>query len=407
MREDWAEKLKQKLAGHRKTPPAGVWEGISSQMSEMGFTAEPVCQKSANRRMYWAAAAAVLALVGFFALHSVDDKQPLQAKLSSPQPISPTQDVQNALENEPLTVAPEPVFALAQTVSPHRTTKLKEPVMPQESAKPEESVKPQDPIKPEEAVKQEEPVKSEEPVKHEDTKTIRSKTMSQHVDITKQEFEEVKTVESSRSWSVGLNASGGLLVAQTLQRVDRLYYDKAGYSSNKEIDAVSITPMSYSLTEYVSEHHLPLRFGLSLQYQLSPRVALLTGINYTYLYSEFSIPLYPNASYNQKLHYLGIPLGLSYQLWTADRFRLYLSGGVMLEKCVSAHVDGITISDKPWQWSLEASAGAEYTIIPQLGFYLEPSLGYYFKDGTSLEHYYKEHPLTPSIEFGLRLHLKE
>ena len=34
-------------------------------------------------------------------------------------------------------------------------------------------------------------------------------------------------------------------------------------------------------------------------------------------------------------------------------------------------------------------------------------LGYYFKDGTSLEHYYKEHPLTPSIEFGLRLHLKE
>lgn len=407
MREDWAEKLKQKLAGHRKTPPAGVWEGISSQMSEMGFTAEPVRQKSVSRRLYWAAAAAVLALVGFFVFHSVDDKQPLQAELSSPQPISPTQDVQNALENEPLTVAPEPVFALAQTVSPHRTTKLKEPVMPQESAKPEESVKPQDPIKPEEAVKQEEPVKSEEPVKHDDTKTIRSKTMSQHVDITKQEFAEVKTVESSRSWSVGLNASGGLLAVQTSQRVDRLYYDKADNSSNKEIDAVSITPMSYSLTEYVSEHHLPLRFGLSLQYQLSPRVALLTGISYTYLYSEFSIPLYPNASYNQKLHYLGIPLGLSYQLWTADRLRLYLSGGVMLEKCVSANVDGSTISDKPWQWSLEASAGAEYTVIPQLGFYLEPSLDYFFDDGTSLEHYYKEHPLAPSIEFGLRLHLKE
>lgn len=409
MREDWAEKLKQKLAGHRKTPPAGLWEGISLQMSEMGFTAEPVRQKSVSRRLYWAAAAAVLALVGFFVFHSVDDKQPLQAELSSPQPISPTQDAQNALEHEPLTVAPEPVLALAQTVSPHRATKLKEPVTPQVSAKPEVSVKSeaQETFKQEEAVKQEEPVKSEEPVKQEDTKTIRSKTMSQHVGVTKQEFAEVKTVETSRSWSVGLNASGGLLVAQTSQRVDRLYYDKADYSSNKEIDAVSITPMSYSLTEYVSEHHLPLRFGLSLNYQLSPRVALLTGINYTYLYSEFSIPLYPNASYNQKLHYLGIPLSLSYQLWTADHFRLYLSGGVMLEKCVSAHVDGITISDKPWQWSLEASAGAEYTIIPQLGFYLEPSLGYYFKDGTSLEHYYKEHPLTPSIEFGLRLHLKE
>ena len=177
MREDWAEKLKQKLAGHRKTPPAGLWEGISLQMSEMGFTAEPVRQKSVSRRLYWAAAAAVLALVGFFVFHSVDDKQPLQAELSSPQPISPTQDAQNALEHEPLTVAPEPVLALAQTVSPHRATKLKEPVTPQVSAKPEVSVKSeaQETFKQEEAVKQEEPVKSEEPVKQEDTKTFHAK----------------------------------------------------------------------------------------------------------------------------------------------------------------------------------------------------------------------------------------
>jgi hypothetical protein len=80
---------------------------------------------------------------------------------------------------------------------------------------------------------------------------------------------------------------------------------------------------------------------------------------------------------------------------------------MMLEKCVSADVDGSSASKKPWQWSVNAAAGAEYKIIPQLGFYLEPSLGYYFDDGTSLEHYYKKHPLAPSIEFGLRLHLNE
>ena len=61
--------------------------------------------------------------------------------------------------------------------------------------------------------------------------------------------------------------------------------------------------------------------------------------------------------------------------------------------------------EKPWQWSFNASAGAEYAITPLLGLYLEPSLGYYFHDGTSFEHYYKEHPLAPSIEFGLRLHI--
>ena len=79
----------------------------------------------------------------------------------------------------------------------------------------------------------------------------------------------------------------------------------------------------------------------------------------------------------------------------------------MLEKCVNAEVDGNSVSKKPWQWSVNASAGAEYSLISQLGFYLEPSLGYYFDDNTALEHYYKKHPLTPTIEFGLRLHLNE
>ena len=79
----------------------------------------------------------------------------------------------------------------------------------------------------------------------------------------------------------------------------------------------------------------------------------------------------------------------------------------MVEKCIRADLETGSTGKKPWQWSVNAAAGAEYTFIRQLGVYLEPSLGYYFDDGTSLEHYYKEHPLTPSIEFGLRLHLDE
>lgn len=61
--------------------------------------------------------------------------------------------------------------------------------------------------------------------------------------------------------------------------------------------------------------------------------------------------------------------------------------------------------EKPRQWSLNAAAGAEYSFTPQLRVYLEPSLGYYFDDGFNLDHYYKEHPLAPSINFGLRFNL--
>jgi hypothetical protein len=49
----------------------------------------------------------------------------------------------------------------------------------------------------------------------------------------------------------------------------------------------------------------------------------------------------------------------------------------------------------------------EYSFTPQLGVYLEPSLGYYFDDGTQLEHYYREHPLAPSISLGLRFNISK
>ena len=77
----------------------------------------------------------------------------------------------------------------------------------------------------------------------------------------------------------------------------------------------------------------------------------------------------------------------------------------MVEKCVSVSLNGNYSGKKPWQWSVSAAAGAEYAFMPSLGAYIEPSLGYFFSDGTQLEHYYKEHPLAPSIEFGLRLHV--
>jgi hypothetical protein len=156
----------------------------------------------------------------------------------------------------------------------------------------------------------------------------------------------------------------------------------------------------------VYKHHIPVRFGLSLQYHLNDRLSLLSGISYTYLKSEISSQLFNNQSYKQTLSYLGIPIGLSWKVWSSQNFHVYLAGSTLLEKCVDASITDGDISQRPWQWSVNASAGAEYIVMRQFGLYLEPSLGYYFNDGSSLQHYYKEHPLVPSIQFGLRLHLK-
>ena len=382
MKEDWTEQLRRKLEGHEMPPPDGLWESISKQMDKT-FGLKPLSRLTGTAQRWWAVAAIVLALVGFFTYYnSNDNEQPLQANAVPQQQVS--EQPANQPSNEQS--LPEQPSAHHQTIAIIHHHK-------QEATLVEEQ-------QPSEVDQQ--PTEAE---LHEDQSTEQEQKYDPRtpavpvIPVTPEPPDTYKAPSPHKKWSLGINASGGLLAANTSQRMDRVYYKSAAFhSSEGYYNYAEIASSSYSLTEYESKHHLPLRFGLSLQYQLNDRLSLLSGISYTYLYSEFSIPLYQSANFDQKLHYLGFPIGLSWHLLTATRFRLYLTGGMMLEKC---------LNEKPWQWSVNGAAGAEYAITSQLGVYLEPSLGYYFSDGTQFEHYYKEHPLAPSIEFGLRLHIGE
>ena len=401
MNENWINDMQRKLEGHKMDPPPGLWEGICDQM---GIEPEPVPAKkpAATKRWWWAAAAVVLALVGFFVFNNPRSEQPLQANA-----VSQKQAPEQLSGEEPSSEQP-----LAQLSSSHKSPKaiifhhhisntvIPEPAEEQEPITSEEN---SPYTEPSETSQQEEPAKTQ--VQSQDDRSL-IQTVHQY----QTSHDSPKASALPNQWSVGLMASGGLLAANNSQRTERVYYSQSSigsvYDLSSEYKYNSVeNGYAYTLTDYVSKHHLPLRLGLSLQYQLNPRLALQSGISYTRMSSEFSLSLYQNISYSQRLHYVGIPLGVTWQLWKASHFRFYLSGGAMVEKCVSVDVDGTYSGKKPWQWSVNAAAGAEYAFMPSLGAYLEPSLGYYFSDGTQLEHYYKEHPLAPSIEFGLRMHL--
>ena len=371
------------------TPPAGLWEGISS---EMGLQKESALKTVAIKRWQWVAAM-FLALVGFFLVYQFSQDEPLpQVAHTSQKQEAPTTKEANS-ENQPLALADIPHRALTK-VSPKTPVEVSQPS----------------------------PVKTVQEVTEENAQQVSEETASQQVSEETSQQPSVVTshrphteghhqtanyhtrqtsVSSTDSqWSIGLNASGGLLAASSSSQrsIGQSDYPVSGeFNYNNFVDKVSSWPSTSSeVYDYEAKHRLPMSLGLSVYYQLNPRLAFQTGVNYTYLYSEFSTPLYPNIYREQKLHYLGVPVGLSWQIWKTSGFSFYLSGSVMLQKC---------LNEKPWQWSFNASAGAEYAITPLLGLYLEPSLGYYFHDGTSFEHYYKEHPLAPSIEFGLRLHI--
>ena len=405
MNDDWTERLRKRLENYEVEPPPELWESICERL---GIDPEPApepvpAKKPAQiKRWIWAVAAGVLALVGVFVAYQWGDDEV----------VAEAEKVSNDAAKEPVSsqiqeksvVEEGPSYQLL-AVQTHKQNQGDRSL--DSEAKPESRTCPPDSAEAEtsQSDRNLEENSRDSVRQNHDTEPMISELYPEPMSVPAK-----KQTSDAGKWTIGLNASGGLLASNNSAYTDRLYHQSAkidivdeAYAqinyNYRENDATS-----YTVTEHLSKHRLPIRFGLSLHYQFRPRLAFMSGISYTRLYSEFSFPLYGNISYSQRLHYIGVPLGVAWQLWAANRFSVYLAGGAMVEKCVSVSIDGDYTGKKPWQWSVNGAVGAEYAFTSLLGAYIEPSLGYYFSDGTQLEHYYKEHPLAPSIEFGLRMH---
>ena len=164
------------------------------------------------------------------------------------------------------------------------------------------------------------------------------------------------------------------------------------------------------------EHQLPISIQLTLSRQLSEQLSVETGLSYTLLKSSNTTGS-PTAyiQEQQRLHYLGIPLRMGWQWYNHAPLSLYTSAGVMMEVPVHStlsvnHVNNgmntYNTREKlslPLQWSTSLGIGLQYDITPQIGFYLEPSLQYFFNDGSSIKSYRTEHRFSVTLPLGIRL----
>ena len=167
------------------------------------------------------------------------------------------------------------------------------------------------------------------------------------------------------------------------------------------------------------DHHLPIRIGLSVAYALTDRLSISSGLTYTRLSSDIK-DASRESKYigEQRLHYVGIPVNVSYKVASSRWICLYGTAGVLAEKCVSGttdegYVENNTmkytntqdISSKPLQMSVNAGVGIQFDIIDNVGIYAEPGLSYYFDDGSALQTIYKEKPLNFNLNVGVRFKL--
>lgn len=422
MKTNWQKDIHDRLGSYEKDAPEGLWEGISRRMPKLNdggmLTHKP--QRTAKFRMWRvagvAAAASVALVIGYnFFGNSANDNINIPTNTTKhPNMLASNK---KPLGNEPTGVCAEqathsaddllseqPKLAKASTEQPTLANASTETNVKEISSKKENS-------------KEENGQTEVKPEKREDSRVLPKSQNDALNDLT----ERRGSADVSSRCSVSTGAMGGLGASGiTTAYGDYLVLASPGAMDAKDSPMLDMNTVNRDVeqkTEY--DHHLPIRIGLSVAYALTDRLSISSGLTYTRLASDIK-DASRESKYigEQRLHYVGIPVNVSYKVVSSRWISLYGTAGVLAEKCVSGttdegYVENNTmkytnthdISSKPLQMSVNAGVGIQFDIIDNVGIYAEPGLSYYFDDGSALQTIYKEKPLNFNLNVGVRFKL--
>lgn len=437
MKTNWQKDIHDRLGSYEKDAPEGLWEGISRELPKLNdggmLTDKP--QRTAKFRMWRvagvAAAASVALVIGYsFLGNSAKDniniptnttKHPnMLASSQKPLGNEPTGvSADQATHSEDNLLAEQPILANVSTEQPTLAfASTEQPTLASASMKTdvkEISSK-------EENSKEENKQTETKPAKREDSYVLPHNPDNNLLvfnDMTERRGDE----DAPSRWSVSTGAMGGLGASGTTTAYgDYLVLSCPGGADTKDSPMLDMNTVNRDVeqkTEY--DHHLPIRIGLSVAYALTDRLSISSGLTYTRLSSDIK-DASRESKYigEQRLHYVGIPVNVSYKVASSRWICLYGTAGVLAEKCVSGttdegYVENNTmkytntqdISSKPLQMSVNAGVGIQFDIIDNVGIYAEPGLSYYFDDGSALQTIYKEKPLNFNLNVGVRFRLSK
>ena len=437
MKTNWQKDIHDRLGSYEKDAPVGLWEGISRRMPKLNdggmLTLKP--QRTAKFRMWRvagvAAAASVALVIGynFLGNHTKDNiniatnttKHPnMLASNKKPLGNEPTGvSAEQATHSEDNLLAEQPTLANASTEQPTlASASTEQPTLANVST--ETNVK--EISSKEENSKEENKQTETKPAKREDSYVLPhnpDKNLLAFNDMTERRGDE----DAPSRWSVSTGAMGGLGASgTTIAYGDHLVLSSPGVADTKDSPMLDMNTINRDIetkTEY--DHHLPIRIGLSVAYALTDRLSISSGLTYTRLSSDIK-DASRESKYigEQRLHYVGIPVNVSYKVASSRWISLYGTAGVLAEKCVSGttdegYVENNTmkytnthdISSKPLQMSVNAGVGIQFDFIDNVGIYAEPGLSYYFDDGSALQTIYKEKPLNFNLNVGVRFKLEK
>ncbi|MBR2747806.1 MAG: hypothetical protein IKD95_05605 [Bacteroidales bacterium] len=236
---------------------------------------------------------------------------------------------------------------------------------------------------------------------------------------------EIIPASKRKRFSIGAYGNGGQASSEQMQgygmnRTGEYLGTRAtGSNVKNDVGGLMRTLASNRASSFEAHHSAPLRVGVTAAWELTPHLNLVSGLNWTYLNSEFEETANPiRTVVGQDLGYLGVPLRLetAFNVWKG----LWLSAGAggMVEKGLlssswtNTWIDGqmaeTVKNSKPdtggLLWSVGATAGAEYRFSPSFGLYFTPGVEYHFDNGAEVRSAYTEKPLHWNVNLGVRFH---
>lgn len=445
MKQDWTDTLKQKMAGYEERPSDELWAALSEKAGLQGS------RRKVIPVWFWGLSAAAALMAGIFVVTKVNDKSgnalggiTADVAVSVPVDAEVPEPVEMPLAEELAEVKSAEAMSLADEAVGRKQEAAKVGIKQMVKARKAKSV----------LIAEAVPVESSVSAVTEDVTSVNTEEYAAEVPSENHDAREVATVESdtveqseqAMSWdeylketpsekararrsggfsagivaggAVGGNTSGSKPTAMVMGANPLA----AGVTKTDWIDKDSkASAIVYNQPEVQEgySHKIPVKVGLTARYNITGRLGVETGLTYSILSSSVKTGNSETgknwSTGSQTLHYLGIPLNISFNILNSRYVNIYVTGGGMMEKSISGsiktdeYVDGkfartltANISPKGLQWSVNAAAGIQANILPQLGFFVEPGVSHHFKNGSRVRSIYTDKPTDFSLGFGLR-----
>lgn len=425
---DWTEQLRQRLNDAEVPAPENLWDSISQQLDAQSQQLDAQGQqqdaedaqvaKKPHRvaLLPWAAAASVMLIAGVSMWWQLRSNTPDIAMLEpSPHPITLTDNKAVVADASAVNTKVSAANSHISTTSSNAMLAYKDNTLAPTASNKEEVM----------ALTMAEQEVQNEPIAAGSATTDEASTPTTTVPVstpTTQKSQRTTQTQAAHTayhlprtqhqasntrWQVGVGTAGnmnrykssGPIYVNSLSAVNTEYADN---------EMFRVSPYEQD-TKDVTHHDMPISIGLTASYSVTPRIALASGLVYTLATSSFqhgaSMP-----KETQTLHYVGIPLNLSYTIWGNNWLRTYIMAGAQADMNVKATLkaDGhkSNIDNDRAQFSVTGGAGVQLNVAQQLGVYVEPGVRYYFDNGSAVQTIFKEHPTNFSLQVGLRWNIE-